>query len=63
MPTNPIVVVGNIELRLKFLLVETPFDPLPNFAANPINIPFLTTSMLSTTTVSTPVVVILTSSD
>jgi hypothetical protein len=62
-PTTPVVVVGSVELRLKFLVAETPLDQLPNFATDPISIPLLTISMLGATTVSTLVVVILASSD
>ncbi len=40
MPTTPVVVVGSTELQLKFLLVKTPPDPLPNCTTNPISIPF-----------------------
>jgi hypothetical protein len=63
MPTTPIIAIGSIELRLKFFLVETPPNPLPNFATDPISTPLLTTSMLSATIVYSPVVVIPTLSD
>jgi len=63
MPITPIVVVGNAELWLKFLTTETPLDSLPNFGVNPISTPLLTTSLLGTTIVSTPMVIIPTSSD
>ncbi len=45
--------VGSVKLRLRFLIVETPPDPLPNFVVDPISTPLLTTSMLSAVTVST----------
>jgi hypothetical protein len=59
MSTLLIVVVGSIELRFTFLLVETPPNPLLNFVTDPISTPFLTTSMLGATTISTPMVIIL----
>ncbi len=62
-PTTLVVVVGSVELRFKFLLIEIPLDPLPNFTTDPISIPLLTTSMLGITTISTLVVVIPTSND
>jgi hypothetical protein len=52
-----------VGLRHKFLTVETPLNPLPNFVADPISTSLLTTYMLGTTTVSTLVVVIPTISD
>jgi hypothetical protein len=42
MLTTPVLAVGNAKLRFKFLIVETPPNPLPNFVANPISIPLLT---------------------
>jgi len=63
MPTTLIIAVSSVELWFKFLTTKIPFDPLPNFATNPNNIPLLTTSMLGATIVSTLVVVILASSD
>jgi hypothetical protein len=63
MPITPVVFVGNAKLQLKFLIVETPLDPLPNFVADPINTSLLTTFMLGIATVSTPMVVILALSD
>jgi hypothetical protein len=63
MPTTPIVVVGSSKLQFKLLIVETPFDPLLNFAANTICTPFLTTSLLGATKVSTHVVIIIVPSD
>jgi hypothetical protein len=39
MPTTPIVVDGNVELQFRFLLIETTPNSLPNFVADPINIP------------------------
>jgi hypothetical protein len=63
MPITLVVDVGSIELQFKFLLAKTPPDPLPNFAADPISIPLLTTSMLDATTVSTLVGIIPTLSD
>jgi hypothetical protein len=58
MPTILVVIIDSVELQLKFLTIKTVLDPLPNFVANPINIPFLTISMLGATIVSTPMVVI-----
>ncbi len=63
MRITPIVVVGSVKLRLKFLITETPPNPLPNFATNAINISLLTTFMLGATTVPTPMVVIHAPSD
>jgi hypothetical protein len=62
-PNNLVIIVGNVVLPLNFLLVEIPFDPLPNFIANFISTPLLTTSMVDATTVSTLVLVIPASSD
>ncbi len=62
-PTTLVIVVGSIELWLKFLHVEIPLNSLPNFVANPISTPLLTTFMLGITTISVPVVVIRASSD
>jgi hypothetical protein len=58
-----VVAIGNVELPFNFLRAKTSHNPLPNFVANAINIPLLTTSMVDTITVSTHVVVIPTSSD
>jgi hypothetical protein len=63
MPTILVVVVGSAGFRLRFLLVQTPLDPLPNFVVDPISTPLLTISMPSATIVSTHVVVILTLND
>jgi hypothetical protein len=57
MPTTPIVIVGSVELQLKFLTAKTPPSPLPNFD------PLLTKSMLGATTISTPLVIIHAPSD
>ncbi len=62
-PTTLVIVVGNVVFPFNFLPVETPPNPLPNFFADPISIPLLTISMVSTTIVSTLVVIIPTSSD
>ncbi len=62
-PTTPVEVVFSAKLQLKFLITKTPFNSLPNFVIYPINIPFFTTSMLGTTTISTPVVVTHASTD
>jgi len=40
MPTTLVVVVDNAKLRLKFHIVKTPLDSLPNFDADPMSIPF-----------------------
>jgi hypothetical protein len=58
-----VVTIGSVAFRLKFLPAKTPPDPLPNFVINPSNTPLLTKSMLGTTTISTPMIVIPTSSD
>jgi len=58
MLTIQVVAVGNSELQLKFLLAKTPLNLLPNFVADLISIPFVITSMLGITIVSTPMVVI-----
>ncbi len=63
MPITLIVAASSVEIQLRFLPIETPFDPLPNFAIDSINTPLLTTSMLSATIVSIHVVVIPTLSD
>ncbi len=47
MPTTLVVVAGSAELQLKFLIVEIPPNPLPNFVTNSIITFFLTTFMLS----------------
>ncbi len=57
------IVIDSVKLRFKFLITETPLNLLPNFVADPINIPFSTTSMLGTTIVSTSMVIIPASSD
>ncbi len=62
-PTTLVVGVSSVKFQLKFLIIETPPNSLPNFAIDPISIPLLITSMLGTTIVSTPMVVILASSD
>jgi hypothetical protein len=51
-PTTPIVITGSSKPLLKFLLVETPFNPQPKFVANLVNIQPLTKFVLGTTTVS-----------
>ncbi len=63
MPTTPTIVISSVKLQFKFLTAKTPPNPLPNFVANPINTPLLTTSMMGATTISTHVVVILASSN
>ncbi len=63
MPTTVVVVVGNVELWLGFLPIETPPNLLPNYFANLTGIPLLITSMLGTRTISTPMVVIFALSD
>ncbi len=63
MPTIPIVVAGSAKLQLKFLIAKTSPNPLPKFVADPINISLLTTSMLGTIIISTPMVVIHAPSD
>ncbi len=63
MPTTPLVIVGNVKLRFKLLITETPPNLQPNFVAYPISTSFLTTSMLGATSVSTPMVVILALND
>ncbi len=62
-PTTLVVGVSSVKFQLKFLIVETPLNSLPNFTIDPISIPLLITSMLGTTIISTPMVVILASSD
>ncbi len=39
-PTTLIIVVGSVKLQLKFLLVETPFDPLLDFFQIQLIFPF-----------------------
>ncbi len=63
MQITPIVVVGSVKLRLKFLIIEIPPNPLPNFAIDAINTSLLTTFMLGATTFPTPMVVIHAPSD
>jgi hypothetical protein len=63
MPTTPIVVVGSVEFQFKFLTIETPPNPLPNFSRDPISISLLTTFMLGATIVSFHVVIIPTPND
>ncbi len=62
MPTILVVYDGSVKLQFKFLHAKTP-PSLPNFVVDPISTPFLITSMLGTTTISTHVVVIPTLSD
>jgi hypothetical protein len=40
MPTTPVIAVGSAKLQFKFLIDETPLNPLPNFAADPISAAF-----------------------
>ncbi len=61
--TTIVITTGSAKLQLKFLTTKIPLDLLPNYATNPISIPLLTTSMLGTTIISTPMVVIPTPSD
>jgi hypothetical protein len=58
-----VVIAGSSELQLKFFIVKTPLNPLPNFVVDPISISFLTTFMLGIIIVSTLVVVIPTLND
>jgi hypothetical protein len=62
-PTTPAVILGSVELQLKFLLAKTPLDPLPKFVTDPISTPPLITFVLGATTISIPVVVMTTLSD
>jgi hypothetical protein len=61
--TTPIIAIGSVKLQLKFLLIETPPNPLPKFVIDPNNIPPLTTFVLGTTTISNHVVVMITLGD
>ncbi len=63
MPTTLVVATGSTKLWLRFLPTKTPPNLIPNFVANPITTPLLTISILGATTISIPVVVILTLSD
>jgi hypothetical protein len=55
-PTTRVVVINILELLLKFLPIETPPDPQPKLAIDPISIPLLRKFMVGATTISTLVV-------
>jgi hypothetical protein len=62
-PNNLKFVIDSPKLLLKFCFAENLPNPRPKFVANPITIPFLITSVLGATTISTHVVVMTTLSD